>query len=286
MTTPDAPCQVRIGDNLLILPEYSEGSFDLVITSPPYGTLRAKHYGGPKPDDYVDWFLPRAREFHRVLKSTGSFILNIGRLTEEGEEHPYVFDLVLSLKREVGFFWAWTYFWTKPDAMPGNFGKRAKPSTEYVFHLTRGPGYFWDDSELRIPYSSRRHLGRPKSGLRNPNGADRDFYRAGGALPPDYFNWPSAHARDGASEHPAVFPVGLPGWFIRACCPPGGIVLDPFAGSGTTAVAALALRRRAVLIEENPRYEPLIHRRLSGAGDPAIAARLGLSNDAARGHRR
>ena len=65
---------VHCGDCLEVLRRFDDERFDLIITSPPYADSRDKTYGGIKPDDYVGWFLPRAHEFLRVLKSTGTFI--------------------------------------------------------------------------------------------------------------------------------------------------------------------------------------------------------------------
>ena len=68
---------ICLGDCLEVLPPFPDESFDLIVTSPPYADSRSKTYGGIKPDDYVDWFLPRSKEFLRVLKKDGTFILNV-----------------------------------------------------------------------------------------------------------------------------------------------------------------------------------------------------------------
>lgn len=255
------PCEIIIGDCEKVLAERESDFVDLIVTSPPYADLRAEHYGGPPPGEYVDWFLPKSEQFLRVLNPTGSFILNIGRLTEQGQESPYVFELVLAL-REQGWWWAWTYFWWKTNPMPGRFGKRGVPAVEYIFWFAKSRDYFWDDKAIRTAYQSEPHPGKPKSFLRDPNPEQRDFYQAGGALPPDYFTWTKAHVSDGAGEHTAVFPIELPEWFILAGCPVGGTVLDPFAGSGTTGLAAEKHNRKAILIEENSAYEAVIKKRL------------------------
>jgi DNA modification methylase len=252
-----------IGDNLEVLADWPSDSVDLVLTSPPYGGLRRET--AIVPDHYVDWFLPRARQFLRVLKPTGSFILNLASVVVRGERHPFVHELLVALKRDVGFFYVEDFFWAKPDPMPGAFGKRATPAVEFLFWLAKSRDYCWNDDEIRVPYRSRPHLGTPKSHLRSPAGEERDLYQAGGAMPTNLFTWPSAHARDGASEHSAVFPLALPMWFIRAGCPPAGVVMDPFAGSGTTGEAALRLGRQAVLVEREAAYESVIRARLQHA---------------------
>jgi site-specific DNA-methyltransferase (adenine-specific) len=80
-------CIVRCGDCAEVLSEYPDDFFDLIVTSPPYAASRAKTYGGVKPDDYVQWFLPRSQQFLRVLKPTGTFILNIKEKVVNGERH-------------------------------------------------------------------------------------------------------------------------------------------------------------------------------------------------------
>lgn len=68
---------IRQGDCLDVLRTFHDNTFDLIFTSPPYADRRKNTYGGIKPEHYVEWFLPRSAEFLRVLKPTGTFILNI-----------------------------------------------------------------------------------------------------------------------------------------------------------------------------------------------------------------
>src|SRR3989339_584366 len=82
--------KIEIGDCLDILKEYPDNYFDLIITSPPYADSRAKTYGGVKPEKYVEWFLHRSKEFLRVLKPSGTFILNIKEKVDDGERHTNV----------------------------------------------------------------------------------------------------------------------------------------------------------------------------------------------------
>ena len=85
------------GDCVDVLKGEADDSFDLIFTSPPYADRRAKTYGGIKPDKYVEWFIPRAEQFLRVLKPTGTFVLNIKEKVEKGERHTYVLELILAL---------------------------------------------------------------------------------------------------------------------------------------------------------------------------------------------
>jgi len=97
------------GDCREVLQKFQNGTFDLIVTSPPYADQRNKTYGGIKPDKYVDWFLARSAEFLRVLKPTGSFVLNIKEKAESGERHVYVLELILALRKQG---WLWTEEYT------------------------------------------------------------------------------------------------------------------------------------------------------------------------------
>ena len=91
-----------LGDCLEVLSKFDSDSFDLIVTSPPYADRRSKTYGGIKPDQYVEWFLPRTAEFLRVLKPSGTFILNIKEKAVNGERHTYVIELILEMKSRAG----------------------------------------------------------------------------------------------------------------------------------------------------------------------------------------
>ena len=100
------------GDCEEILKAFPDDSIDLIFTSPPYADQRKKTYGGISPDEYVDWFLPKADQFMRVLKPTGTFILNIKERVSNGERHTYVIELILRM-REQGWLWTEEFMWHK-----------------------------------------------------------------------------------------------------------------------------------------------------------------------------
>lgn len=83
---------IKSGDCANVLLDYPDNFFDLIVTSPPYADCREKTYGGIKPSQYVEWFLPKSEQFLRVLKPTGTFILNIEEKVVEGEKRTYVTD--------------------------------------------------------------------------------------------------------------------------------------------------------------------------------------------------
>ena len=107
------------GDCEQVLNEFPNNSVDLIFTSPPYADQRKKTYGGVRPSEYVDWFIPRAEQFLRVLKPTGTFVLNIKERVVRGERHTYVIELILKM-REQGWLWTEEFIWHKKILFPEN----------------------------------------------------------------------------------------------------------------------------------------------------------------------
>jgi DNA modification methylase len=105
---------IRGGNCLEVLKEHPDNFFDLIFTSPPYADSREKTYGGIKPDQYVSWFLPRSEQFLRVLKPSGTFILNIKERVVDGERHTYVIELILELRKQ-GWLWTEEFVWHKKN---------------------------------------------------------------------------------------------------------------------------------------------------------------------------
>jgi len=248
---------VSWGDALAWLPALPPASVDLFFTSPPYADARA--YSRIHPDRYVEWFLGFARPMLEATKDTGWFVLNIkNRVAKSGplrgQRHPYVYELVLALQH-MGWRWIETYIWAKPNSIPGRFGPRTKDSYEYVYAFARGARPAFDLDAVRVAYKTtpeeiaRRSL--DENGRRNTDagfGRDRTkTYARGGADPGNVVTVAQSYNQHygPAGEHTAVMPEGLADFFIKACAPPGGIVIDPFAGSATTTVVAQRLGRRA-----------------------------------------
>lgn len=109
---------------------------DLIITSPPYADARRSTYGGIHPDEYVSWFLPITKELHRVIKPTGSFILNIKERVVKGERHTYVLELILAMKKQ-GWLWTEEYIWHKKNSYRGKWPNRFRDSWERLLHFNR-----------------------------------------------------------------------------------------------------------------------------------------------------
>lgn len=261
------------GDAELLLQRLPRESVDLFFMSPPYADARP--YSSIHPDRYVEWFLPFARHMYDTTKLSGSMIVNIknrvaNRGPLKGQRHPYVYQLVLALQN-MGWRWLETYIWAKPNAVPGRFGPRTKDAFEYVYHFARGPKPFFDLDALRVPYRAdsaeieRRK--RDKLGRRTTEagfGRDRTkTYLHGGADPGNVVSVPQTYNQHRGVAHTAAMPEGLAEFFVKAACPHGGIVLDPFAGSGTTVVVARRHARQAGGFDLHHAYVQEAQRRIA-----------------------
>ncbi len=264
---------VTHGDALNWLPKLPSASVDLFFTSPPYADARG--YSRIHPDHYVEWFLPFAGAMLAATGERGSLVLNIknrvaNRGPLKGQRHPYVYQLVLAMQ-EMGWRWIETYIWAKPNAVPGRYGPRTKDSFEYVYHFARGVQPFFNLDALRVPYKTddaeiaRRKLDR--LGRRNTDagfGRDRTTtYLLGGADPGNVVSVPQTYNQHRGVAHTAAMPEGLAAFFVEAMSPPDGIVIDPFAGGGTTTVVARRLGRRAGGFEIHEEFVQEAHRRIT-----------------------
>ena len=128
--------QIFQADCLDILPKLKDRSVDLIVTSPPYADQRKETYGGVHPDKYVEWFLPIAAELKRVLKTEGSFILNIKERVVKGERHTYVLELIMALRKQ-GWLWTEEYIWHKRNSYPGKWPNRFRDGWERCLHFTK-----------------------------------------------------------------------------------------------------------------------------------------------------
>lgn len=257
------------GDCREILPLFDSESVDLVVTSPPYADQRTRTYGGVPPDEYVAWFLPIADELHRVLKPRGSFVLNIKERVVNGERHTYVIELILAM-RQRGWLWTEEYCWHKRNCYPGKWPNRFRDAWERCLHFTKQRDLAMYQEAVMVPVGEWA-----EARLRSLSETDRrrDESRVASGFGKNISNWVGrdmvyptnvVHLATECSNkaHSAVFPVGLPAWFIRLFTLEGDVVLDPFMGSGTTAVAARALGRHYVGIEVVPEYCAMAEERL------------------------
>ena len=267
----DQMWQARIFENdcLDVLRWLPPECIDLIVTSPPYADQRKDTYGGVHPDKYVEWFLPIAAELKRVLKKEGSFILNIKERVMNGERHTYVLELILALRKQ-GWLWTEEYMWHKRNSYPGKWPNRFRDGWERCLHFTKDKHFAMYQDAVRVPMGDWS-----QSRLRNLSETDRrrDNSRVQSGFGKKIENWVGRElaypdnvlhlaTECGNQGHSAAFPVELPSWFIRLFTQPGDIVLDPFLGSGTTAVAAMQLDRRCIGIEISHKYAQIAQERI------------------------
>ncbi|MDD2753453.1 MAG: site-specific DNA-methyltransferase [Candidatus Portnoybacteria bacterium] len=252
---------IVLGDCYKTLKSFSDGSIDLIITSPPYADQRKGTYGGINPDDYVKWFLPKTEEFLRVLSPKGTFILNIKEKVVESERHTYVMELIMEMRKQ-GWLWTEEFIWHKKNCFPGKWPNRFRDAWERLLQFNKQKDFNMYQDGVMVPMGDWA-----KTRLKNLSETDkkRDNSRVGSGFGKNVSKWVG---RDMAyptnvltmatetsnKEHSAVFPRELPSWFIKLFTKPGDTVLDPFLGSGTTSVAAFQLDRNSIGIEIKEEY--------------------------------
>jgi site-specific DNA-methyltransferase (adenine-specific) len=271
-------------DNLAVLPGLPDASVDLVYIDPPFNTGKAQRrvtlrtervmegdgegegdrtgFGGAryrttrvgsssfadKFDDYLAFLEPRLAEAHRVLKPTGSLYFHI----DYREVHycKVLLDQVFGRDCFINeIIWAYDYGARPKKKWP------AKHDNILFYARDAERYYFSQDDVDRIPYMA--------PGLVGPEKAAR------GKLPTDTW-WHTIVSPTGKEKlgYATQKPLGVIERIVRASCPPGGLVLDFFAGSGTAGAAALARERRFVLVDQSPDAFQVMQRRF--AGDPTV----------------
>lgn len=261
---------LHLGDSREVLKKYPDGYFNLIITSPPYADARKNHYDSISPNDFPNFFESFHKELWRVLSPDGSFLINIKDKVIDGVRNRYVWKTIMRLS-ELGWLCIDDYLWVKPNAMPGYWPNRLRDEWEYCFHLTKNKKFKMYQDEVRKPIgdwaktrlakltgkSAERHNSENNSGF----GRDlRKWVNKDSVLPGNTISVPLVGKDMG---HPAVFPTGLPEFFIKLFSTDGDKILDPFGGSGSTALGCEGLKRDVVLIDNKPDYINVMKERLS-----------------------
>lgn len=256
---------IILGDSKEQLQKIADNSVDLIITSPPYADQRKETYGGVHHDKYVEWFLPISKELLRILKPTGTFILNIKEKVVDGERSIYVMELILEMRKQ-GWLWTEEFIWHKKNSYPGKWPNRFRDAWERLIQFNKGKKFSMYQEEVMVPMGDWA-----KSRLKNLSDTDkrRDNSKVGSGFGKNISNW---LMRDKAyptnvlhlatecsnKNHSAAFPEELPEWFIKLFTKEGDTILDPFAGSGTTLLVANRMKRHSIGIELVPEYVDLI----------------------------
>ncbi len=247
---------------------FPDGSVDFIVTSPPYADKRKNSYASIHPDKYVDWFKPISKELYRVLKDDGSFVINIKEHAKNGERDTYVLELILEMRKQ-GWLWVEEYCWYKKNSFPGKWPNRFRDSWERCLHFTKNRKFVMYQDAVMVPMGSwtekrfksmtnkdfERHISQT-NGLLGRNVSN--WINRKEAYPHNVMVFEEEHYVSNVLEfatvcynkdHGAAFPMELPMWFINLFTKRGDIVLDPFIGSGSTALVCLGMDRRYLGIE-------------------------------------
>ena len=246
------------GDCFELIKDLPDNSIDLIVTSPPYGNRRKATYGGIDPDRYVEWFLPLGHELYRVLKSTGSFILNIKENVVAGERHTYVLGLILALRQQ-GWLWTEEYIWHKKNCMPGRWPNRLRDAWERCLHFTKQRHFKMFQEAVKVPVSAATiaraaclsEVDKVRTESAVLSGFGKNLSHCVGhdrVLPTNVLHLSAQTSNRG---HSAAFPEQLPEFFIKLLTTENDVVLDPFVGSGTTFDTALRLDRQSIGFDLN-----------------------------------
>jgi DNA modification methylase len=268
--------EAYLGDSLELIKYIQDNSINLILTSPPFALTRKKEYGNESAENYIEWFLPFADEFKRILTDNGSFVLDLGGAYLPGNpiRSIYQYELLVRLCKEVGFFLAQEFYHYNPARLPTPAEWvtirriRVKDSVNVVWWLSKTPNPKADNRKVLKPYSeSMKQL--LKNGYKakiRPSGHDiSDKFQKDnqGAIPPNLLEIANTESNSaylrrckeaGIKPHPARFPQGFAEFFIKFLTDENDIVLDPFAGSNTTGFVAENLQRQWISFEINENY--------------------------------
>lgn len=304
------------GNALDRIKELPSASVDCIVTSPPYYGLR--NYGVDEqigleetPEAYIEKLVTLFRECRRVLKSTGTFWLNLGdsyasdnkgsggpskkQLSNKGSRYgakKFIHNMkskdlmmiparvALALQAD-GWYLRSQIIWHKPNAMPESVKDRPTNDYEMVYLLAKSNEYFYDADAIKEKASGLRSGGFSMQ----THLARRDTISGGDPSNLKGMSWEmrnkravwSINTKPYQDAHFATMPQELADTCIKAGCPKGGIVLDPFGGAGTTAVSAISLKRHYLLIELNAEYIAMAQKRIDYA--KIAASQLELFED-------
>lgn len=253
-----------------VLEELPNSCISLVVTSPPYADNRKTTYGGIPVKRYVEWFLPISEQLKRVLNPDGSFVLNIKERVVNGERGTYVYELVMAMRNQ-GWLWTEEYMWHKKNTYPGYWPNRFRDLWEHCYHFTKSKKFQMDQKAVMVPMGdwAEKRLAKLSETDRI-----RDISRTKSGFGKNVSHWVGKElaypgnvvhmaTESGNKNHSAAFPIDLPAWFIKLFTKRGDVVLDPFIGSGTSAIAAMRLARHFIGIELNYEYYKVAKERIA-----------------------
>lgn len=262
------------GDSLELMEEIPDESINLIVTSPPYALVYKKEYGNVDAENYVDWFIPFAQQFHRILCEDGSLVIDIGGSWNRGvpTRSVYQFELLIELVKT--FYLAQEFYWYNPAKLPSpaewvTVRKiRVKDSVETVWWLSKTEHPKADNRKVLKPYSKdmQRLLTNGYNTKKRPSGHNitEGFSKDNnGAIPPNLLSFGNNDSNstyikkcreNGIVIHPARYPPALPEFFMNFLTEKNDVILDPFCGSNVTGYVAEKAKRRWISIDTVPEY--------------------------------
>lgn len=275
--------EVLQGDCEEVLATLPGDHVNMIVTSPPY--FQQRHYSDhdevgqeSTPQAYADRLVAIFREARRVLKDDGTLWLVLGDKYKDGAQLGMPWRVALALQDD-GWILRSDIIWHKPNAMPSSVKTRPTTDHEYVFLFSKAKKYFYDVDAIREPHVTFSDKSRMKGGRNHffKKGSTPEQGKNGGQSNLHDARWDQAFHPQGRNKrtvwsislskfrgaHFAVFPEPLVETCIQAGCPPKGMVLDPFFGSGTVGVVAKRLGRNFIGIERSTKYCQMARQRLA-----------------------
>lgn len=264
----------------------------------------------PTPRDYLDALIDATRESVRVLRPTGSLWVNLGDkyngsggtvghsgangTGQRAERHTNTAARAFPAKSLIGLPWRYAIgcvdelglllraevVWSKPNGLPESVTDRVRRSHETWFHFVLQPDYFADLDQVRERYTGDRALSRRIKHVGGGKHAQDAIWTAAhpsGRIPGSVWDVPTQPLKvpgELGVDHYAAFPIEWPRRLIAAWCPPGGVVLDPFGGTGTTALAADVSGRTGISVDMSADYCRVAAWRTTDPGERARAMQV------------
>jgi len=237
--------------------ELTDGEVDLIFTSPPYWNKRKYDEDGglgneKLPNDYVDNLVSHLTDCKRVLKTTGSFFLNLGDTFQNGNLLNIPHRVIIGLQ-EQGWILRNNIIWKKLNPKPSSTKSNLTPSYEYIFHLVKSNDYKYYPTLTPLKNTTRsshspRHRNLKDDSIKiNPYIPRREGKNMGDFWNEDIVSSAVVNQRiDNDVEHPAPFPEKIVILPVLQTTDEGDLVCDPFTGSGTTGRVAQSNNRRFV----------------------------------------
>lgn len=253
------------GDLFDVIPTLGDQSINAVITSPPYADQRKQHYGGIPEKDYAAWTVRWMETIRPKLTSDGNVAIVIRPHVRDGGISDYVLRTRLAI-REAGWNEVEELIWIKPTSAPVGHINRPRRSWESILWFSRSRKPFCDTRPDGIAKPSNRigfsHCKSLKMGLIGGNQMEINDGE-GVARVRDYVEIGVGEVCKASwNTHPAQYPERFADWLIRLLSPLGGVICDPFAGSGTTLIAAQKAGRGYLGTEIRAEYVEIAERRL------------------------